>query len=336
MMRALIACILMAGFICVSALALLPAPLLAQTPPVPRGALPDELVLTGDTIITVRLNGIPLRFEVTAEAFGQPVVNPDVAERLGLESTSKRGWRFGPVVVSGVSGKQELDFGAGPQILKVAWTDRPISSVADGAIGVHHLPYKRVTFQLKEPDGGEIQESFPLKRAGGRSNTRLGAQVEVGDKRLMLIFVPERSENLITAPTANFLATHLEGGFEPESDGFAVLDFGVRRPVRTMRTAYPIELGRLNIERFAVRVEDYGTPKRVGEIAEDDPRFRDGQILVTRRKGRGKPDLLTRVGRQAVAHCSTITYDLKAKAIRLSCGNAPMSQETASEAPASP
>lgn len=33
--------------------------------------------------------------------------------------------------------------------------------------------------------------------------------------------VPERSENLITAPTANFLATHLEGGFEPGSDGFA-------------------------------------------------------------------------------------------------------------------
>jgi len=103
-----------------------------------------------------------------------------------------------------------------------------------------------------------------------------------------------------------------------------------------MRTAYPVELGRLNINRFAVRFADYGTSKRVEEIAEDDPRFRNGQILVTRRKRRGKPDLLTCVGREAVDHCARITYDLEAKAIRLSCGNAPASEDKASEAPAVP
>lgn len=135
----------------------------------------------------------------------------------------------------------------------------------------------------------------------------------------MTIFVPERSENLITAPTANFIATHREGGFEPDSDGIAMMDFAVERPTRMMRIAYPIELGELLVDRFAVRIEDYGDPKRVGEIGENDPRFERGQILISRRKGTGKPDLLTRIGRDQIAHCSRLTYDFLKAEIELSC-----------------
>jgi len=134
-----------------------------------------------------------------------------------------------------------------------------------------------------------------------------------------MIFAPQRAENLITAPTANFIATHHEGGFEPDSDGVAVMNFAVERPTRMMRLARPIELGDLLVERFAVRVEDYGDPKQVGEIGEDDPRFEKGQILVSRRKGRGRPDLLTRLGREQIAHCSKLTYDFQLQEIRLSC-----------------
>ena len=285
--------------------------------------MPDALVLKGDNIINVWVNGERLRLEVSAEAFGPPKINPEVAARLMLERTSGRGWRFGPVVVSGSAAETLADFGAGPAPLTVSWSNRPASDKADGVIGVHHLPYKRVTFAFHAPGGGETVQSFPLKRTGGDRNTRLGTEVTVGKKKLMMIFVPERRENLITAPTANFIATHQDGGFEPASDGTAIMDFGVERPTRMMRIAAPIELGSLAVERFAVRVEDYGEPTRVGEIAKDDPRFDRNQILVSRRKGRGKPDLLTRIGSDQIAHCSSITYDFPASAIRLSCGVAP-------------
>jgi hypothetical protein len=86
-----------------------------------------------------------------------------------------------------------------------------------------------------------------------------------------------------------------------------------------MRIAQAIDLGDLVIDQFAVRVEDYGDPSRVGEVGENDPRFEKGQILVSRRKGRGKPDLLTRIGRDQIAHCSQLTYDLERQEIRLSC-----------------
>jgi hypothetical protein len=300
------------------------AALQAQDPAAPLSApliaaLPEELVLHGDNIVTIMVAGQPLRFEVSGEAFGPPIINPDVAARLMLVAEGRRGWRFGPAVVDGVTASTLADFGAGPVPLTMTWTDRAASQKADGVIGVHHLPYARVTFAFHDPDPAETVQRLPLARAGGRSNTRLGTEVTVGKKRLMMIFTTERAENLITAPTANFIATYQEGGFEPDSDGIAVMDFGVERPTRMMRIADPVMLGDLAVDRFAVRVEDYGEPRRVGEIAQGDPRFEKGHILVSRRKGRGRPDLLTRIGLAQIAHCSQLTYDFALGEIRLSC-----------------
>lgn len=297
-----------------------PAPVQAAAPVVP---LPEELVLEGDNIITVMVNGTPLRLEVNADSFGPPVINSDVAARLQLVAETRRGWRFGNVVVDGMSAVQLVDFGGGPLAKTISWTERFASRKADGMIGVHDLPYARVTFRLAPPTEGETVQRFPMKRSGSEAEARLGTEVVVGTKKLMMIFALQRAENLITAPTANFIATHQEGGFEPGSDGTAIMNFAVERPTRIMRVAEPIMLGDLPIDRFAVRVEDYGDPKRVGEIGANDPRFDKSQILVSRRKGRGRPDLLTRIGCDQIGHCSRITYDLAQNEIRLSCGPAP-------------
>ncbi|MCR9180756.1 MAG: hypothetical protein NXH71_11095 [Erythrobacteraceae bacterium] len=285
----------------------------------PSRALPAELVLRGDNIIEVLLNDVPVRLEVSAEAFGPPVINPDLAERLQLVPGFRRGWMFGPVQVTGMGGALTIDFGAGPATSIITWAERAVTDRADGIIGVHHLPHRRVTFELGAPTGPEQVRQFALIRAGGGRNTRLGAEIMVSKRKLMMIFVPARAENLITAPTANFIATYLEGGFVKGSKATAVMDFAVERPTRVMRIARPLELGDLLIDEFAVRVEDYGRADKVGEISENDPRFQKGQILVTRRKGRGKPDLLTRIGRDQIAHCSRITYDLEQRKIGLSC-----------------
>jgi hypothetical protein len=306
--------------------AAMPLPLIAQdsTAPPPAAPLPAELVLEGDNIITLWINGAPLRMEVSADSFGAPIINSEVAVRLGLLPENRRGWRFGPVVVDGLSAVVAADFGAGPAPLTISWAERFASRKADGVIGVHHLPYARVTFAFAPPADGAVTQSFVLKRSGGRGDARLGTEVTVGKKRMMMIFAHQRAENLVTAPTANFIATHQEGGFVPGSDGTAIMNFAVERPTRVMRLADPIMLGDLAVDRFAVRVEDYGEPSRVGEIGEDDPRFVPGNIVVSRRKGRGKPDLLTRIGRDQIAHCSALTYDLAGGEIRLTCAALPL------------
>lgn len=228
------------------------------------------------------------------------------------------------MVVEGAGATAPVDFGtgSGPVPLALSWSDRPASARADGSIGVHHLPYERVRFVLRPPAPEETVQRFPMKRAED-GNARIGTEVTIGKRRLMMIFTPHRAENLVTAPTANFIATHQEGGFAQGTEGIAVMQFGVRRPTRIMRIAHPIELGELLVDRFAVRIEDYGEPSRVGEIAENDPRFEKGRILVSRRKGRGRPDLLTRIGGDQIKHCSAITYDLGAAEIRLNCAPLP-------------
>jgi len=291
----------------------------AQAPP-PAAPLPDELVLEGENIITLWLNGEPLRMEVSSDSFGAPIINSEVAARLGLLPEQRRGWRFGPIEVEGLSALAAVDFGAGPAPMLVSWSERFASRKADGVIGVHSLPYARVTFALGPPaPDGETVHRFALKRSGGRDDTRLGAEVMVGKQPLMMIFAHQRSENLVTAPTANFIATYQDGGFVPGTEGNTLMNFGIQRPTRMMRIATPILLGELVVDRFAVRVEDYGEPRRVGEIGENDPRFAPGNITVSRRKGRGRPDLLTRIGRDQIAHCSSLTYDLAASEIRLTC-----------------
>lgn len=309
----------LAALLCAIAAPVLAAQDAPAAPPPTLPPPPEELVLTGDNLIDATLNGVPIRLEVTAESFGPPVINPDIAVQLQLLATFRRGWRFGPVVVDGGGAVQAFDFGAGAQAIPVTWARQRVTERADGIIGLHHLPHARVTFALAPPGPDETIQRLAIKRTGGSDQTRLGTEVTIGKRRLMMIFVPERRENLITAPTANFIATYQEGGFEPGSDGIALMNFGVERPIRMMRIAQPIELGDLLVDRFAVRVEDYGDPKRVGEIGENDPRFQKGQILVSRRKGRGKPDLLTRIGRDQIGHCSTLTYDLEQSEIRLSC-----------------
>ena len=231
----------------------------------------------------------------------------------------RRGWLFGPVSVSGWTSAASMDLGAGERAMTVSWTPQPVSARADGMIGVHNLPHRRITFALGDPAGQEQVQTLPLVRSGGSGSARVGTEVRVGKKKLTMVFVTERAENLVTAPTANFIATHQEGGFEPGSEGRVLMNFGIERPIRMMRLAHPIELGDLLVDRFAVRVEDYGDPRQVGEIGENDPRFQKGQILVSRRKGKGRPDLLTRIGRKQIPHCSRLTYDFEAKEIRLSC-----------------
>jgi hypothetical protein len=281
-----------------------------------------ELALAvADNIIEVTLNGAPVRLEVTAEAFGAAVINPDVAERLALVPDRRSGWRFGPVSVEGRGAEAIIGFGHEAREVTVVWATSPVSTRADGMIGIHHLPYDRVTFALRASQPGEVVERLALKRVGRLfGNTRIGAPIKVGKRELLAIFVPEFTpHNLITAPTATFLATHLDGGFTKEPASTVNMRFGVIRPVRTMLLAQPLEIGSLAVTRFAVRYEDYGSTAPVGEVAENDPRFEKGRILVSARKGQGRPDLLTRIGAEQLSACSRLTYDLAASVIELAC-----------------
>lgn len=291
---------------------------------VPSPTVTDELVLPADHVITLPVEGVPMRFLVTAEANGPARINPEIAVDLQWRAEFEMMWDYGrgDLVRSGGLSRR-VDFGETQRSIPMIWSYTPTTDVADGLIGIHHLPYKRIVFPLSSPNSDQTVQTFVMKRIGSSDAVTLGTVIEADGKKLDAFFVLERPENLVTAPTANFIATRFDGGFVPGSDAEVTLDFSIKRRVRMMRLARPLELGELLIDRFAVRYADHGNADKVGEIAEDDPRFRSNEIIVSERKQRGRPDYLTRLGRDQISHCSQLVYDLERREIRLTCGTQP-------------
>lgn len=281
---------------------------------------PTEIVLDGVDIIVVKIRGREVRLEVDPGITGPLVLNPETVERLRLFGELDLVYDFGAVRVSAATSYYPVDFGCeGKQRRQIAWIGMPASSQADGVIGVHDLPYDRVTFNLGEPGPTDRVEQFELKRKDSRRFTRLGTEIDVGGRDMFAIFSLGLGPNLVSAPTADFIATHQEGAFVAESDRVVRIDFDLPRPTREMRIAYPIEVAGLALKNFAVRIEDFGSPDRVGEMEEDDPRFTPGHIVVSRRKGRGRPDMVTRIGRDQLSSCSRLTFDLENEMGYLAC-----------------
>jgi hypothetical protein len=289
-----------------------------------RPTSPDELVLPPDHIIRVVINGTPLRMLVTADASGPAAIDPRIVMRLGWRGTFQTMWDYGDGDVLRSVGVQRIaEFGDRSAALPVMWSVGLPTRLADGLIGIHHLPYKRIVMPLAPPVGEQTVQRFPLRRWGSQGALRVGTEIDTGERRLKAIFATDADQNIVTAPTANYLATRFNGGFLPGSEGQVRMRFGVMRRTRTMRLAQPLQLGDLLIDRFAVRLGDYGKARNVGEAGENDPRFDPNEIVVSERKKSGRMDALTRIGRNQIAHCSQLTYDFEMKEIRLACGALP-------------
>ena len=117
----------------------------------------------------------------------------------------------------------------------------------------------------------------------------------------------------MTAPTAVLLATEQGGAFS-EQQRQAIIRFGVERPVRLLRFERPFPLFERPVAAALVRVSDFGDASNIpdGTTADQD------EIIVTG-KAKKKPQYSIILGRDFLKGCSSLTYDMKAKLIRLSC-----------------
>jgi len=291
-----------------------------------RPASADELVLPPDHIIRVVIDGMELRMLVTADASGPAAIDPAIPVRRRWRAAFQILWDYGDDDVLKSGGVwRTADFGDRKAQLPVMWSFGRPTLLADGTIGIHHLPYKRIVMPLAAPVGEQTVQRFPLRSWGSQGARRVGTEIDTGERRLKAIFATDAAENIVTAPTANYLATRFNGGFLAGSEGQVRMRFGVKRRTRIMRLAQPLQLGDLLIDRFAVRLGDHGKARNVGEAGENDPRFDPNEIVVSERKPRGRMDALTRIGRNQIAHCTQLTYDLEMKEIRLACAALPAS-----------
>ena len=137
---------------------------------------------------------------------------------------------------------------------------------------------------------------------------------------MQVIFSLIRDQNMVSAPTGNWLATNYKGVFNGPSTS-TIIYYGVERPTRPMALGYPLAIGDLVMTNVAVRVSDYGDASGIAEQAiATDPAATDDQEIVVVGKSTKDVDLRVTVGRSVLNKCSSLTYDLDNREIRMSCG----------------
>ena len=291
-------------------------------------APPPERVVSGDGVVTIKVNGKSARVRIDPAAAGLPLLTDTAADRLGLKKSRKLGIGFvftvGTTRLSSKTQVARVDFGGGPAKQRVGWTERPFSAVAEGSVGPAGLPEPVVRFALREPQPGERTFSLPMAEVGFPMNLFGGgwvassAQIYVGGEPMRIRFDPNHPRSLATAGAAARIARLNDGKLSGEAVQTEIW-FGVERPVRTLNLARPLGVGNLSLTTLGVRIADAGNAAAIREegapVEATDP---DEVVVIGKKKRDVRRDLLS-LGADALSRCSSIVFDKPAKQVRLSC-----------------
>ncbi|MEY3634114.1 MAG: hypothetical protein RLZZ61_524 [Pseudomonadota bacterium] len=274
----------------------------------------NTLEVRDDFIIPVTINGTIYRWEVSPEGNAARVLNADIAKRLALKPSMIGGIHMvGPVRLIAASDSVRIDYGGIVRKDRLFWFDRPASDMSDGAVHPAMLPYSHVRFVLGPKGANERESLMPLDGVGIFGVGGGVGKFKYGDAEIHISFSLKRQEALMTAPTAVLLATEQGGAFS-EQQRQAIIRFGVERPVRLLRFERPFSLFERPVTAALVRVSDFGD----ASIIPDGTKADQDEIIVTG-KAKKKPQYSIILGRDFLKGCSSLTYDMKAKLIRLSC-----------------
>jgi hypothetical protein len=275
--------------------------------------VPASVVVGPETghLVTVRVNGQTLRLRVDP-GMGL-MLNPAAAQRLGLkESMLRPTVAIGPIQLSGNSKVARLEIGAWRGRRRFYWFERDVVIGADGTIGMADLPNPTVTLQLRPPQQGETQSSFPVEES-----TTLGLTYNylLGETAITTRFSPMLPASHASAAAGALMAAAHAGAWAGELEQQPVL-FGVVRPVRGMRFARPISLNGFGFEQVLIRTTDYRGQHVLptDEVAEDP-----SEIVVTGARRGSRPVYRLTFGQDRLAACSSITYVKASRQLTLSC-----------------
>jgi hypothetical protein len=277
-------------------------------------SLPDTLELSGDYIIPVTINGRSYRWEVEPDGGAARVVNADVAKELALKPSMIGGLHMiGPIRLKAASDSARIDYGGVIEKDRLFWFDREASMISDGAVHPTMLPYSSVRFVLGPKAANERETVMPLEGAGMFGIGGGYGKFAYGEIELQISFSLKRSETLMTAPVGVELAAGQGGAFS-EQQRQALIRFGVERPVRQVRFSQPLLLFDRPLQTALVRVSDFGDASTIA-----DENMVDQDEIVVTGKAKKKTRYSLTLGQEFLKGCSSLTYDMKAKLIRLSC-----------------
>lgn len=253
-------------------------------------------------IVEAEINGQPVRLEVDPRLPRFLAVSRATAERLGLQRIPFAGANVGidgsGTLLRGRTARPHVTFGEHELRVTTGIFPAPITSHADGVIGVAALPYDVITIEL----GGSGRARTIEADLATEDVWILAANV--GGIDLLIDFDLGARESVFSRTASRQFddtgAIVADGALEERP-----VIFGLRtmmQPVRTQLGALGLPLGTAFARTDA---------PLLGAIEED-------AIIVEAESGRVRPPRIS-IGRDALSQCASITVDRRTRHLTLHC-----------------
>ena len=140
---------------------------------------------------------------------------------------------------------------------------------------------------------------------------------EIGGKQVEIGFTLRRDHTLASAAAGSVLAEEFGGTFSPERFKQEIA-FGVERPIQRLQLQESFFFAGRSLGQIYVRTRDWGDVSGIKkhEKVEGDP---SEIVVAAKAKKGGKARYSITIGRDDLAHCSTMTFDKKSEEIILYC-----------------
>lgn len=262
------------------------------------------------------LPAVPVRIQVGPAMPYRPFLTARAAAAAGLVAVPVPHLiRVGPVRLEGTPSTAVISL-AGKEFLRgVTWFEGAMAEGADLALGPQALPWSRVRFRLRPARPGERLIRLPIVREALIATV---VRFRIGRQEVRLGFAPERPTSVATAAAGALLA-ELQGGSLDEARQRIRLATGVERPVRAMRLARPLSVDGLEIAELVVRTRDFGGATSLPGLEPGDEEASPDEVVVTARGEASPPVYYIMLGADALAPCSSITFDNERRRVELSC-----------------
>lgn len=309
---------------------LLAAPVLAAKLPAPP-PLPPLLLDAAAPVVTMFVDGAPLRLRVDPSASRHVEINAAAAARLGLADPARlvggkpatRGrasTQVGKVRVNAATSDAIVQYAGRDLPLTLAWSAHDPVAGADGLIGPWQLPYDVVRLVRRPVTPGDRMTHLPMRWDSDRgllgevqasADNAAGAQGAAVD--IDIAIAPVAAESTATAAAASLLAAGHGGRLMgPARD--LVLVLGVVRPVRDLVFAHPVDVAGVRLERVAARVFDWS-----GQTNIPDADLLPGEAVVAGHAGAQREWAKLAIGNDHLAACAEIVWTRLPLAIDLVC-----------------
>ena len=297
------------------------APALAAKKPPPPPPLPPLVLDAAAPIVTLTIDGQPLRLRVDPGVSYHVEINASAAQRLGLAVPGRlvagkpadlghTTTLVGKVKSVETTSREIMGYADRMIPATLSWPAGDPVAGADGMINPRDLPHDVVRLVRRPATPVDVVTRLPMRWINERG---LLGTLPTGRDAVDIVIQPAAPVTLATAAAASLLAQG-HGGRLVGPARTVPIAHGVSRPVRDVVFATPVDVAGVRLSKVPARVFDWS-----GKTDIPDADLGPGEAVVKGSSGRQRQWAKLALGGDVLAACAEIVFHREPLAIDLLC-----------------